>query len=148
MIYAQLARSLKLAEPQRMRWMKGRIETLSRYFGQLMAPGAHYLRRLDAVVELGRPWYSMLFIWSVGYIIATGALAAFGAIQREWAIGGAILVALQAGYVLAGVATAGRGLATWLALGRVPFYLAWKLAVSVKGLLTIKDKTWVKTTRN
>ena len=90
----------------------------------------------------------MLFIWSIAYLVVTGVLAAFGAIHSGWAAGAALLVALQAGYVLTGVAVAGRGLATWLALGAVPFYLAWKIVVSVKGLLTIKDKTWVKTTRN
>jgi cellulose synthase/poly-beta-1,6-N-acetylglucosamine synthase-like glycosyltransferase len=147
-IYSQLVRSLKLGEPQRMRWMKGRMETLRQYFAQLIAPGGHYLRRLDAAIELGRPSYSMLFIWSMAYLVVTGVLAAFGAIQSGWAAGAALLVALQAGYVLTGVAVAGRGLATWLALGAVPFYLAWKLVVTVKGLLTIKDKTWVKTTRN
>ena len=39
-------------------------------------------------------------------------------------------------------------LSTWLALGVVPFYLVWKLAITLKAVFRMREKTWVKTTRN
>jgi hypothetical protein len=30
----------------------------------------------------------------------------------------------------------------------VPWYLLWKLGVTLKGLLSLRDRAWVKTTRN
>ena len=38
-IYSQVARSLKLGETQRMRWMKGQLDTLQRYWRPLVAAG-------------------------------------------------------------------------------------------------------------
>lgn len=149
-IYSQVARSLKLGEPQRMRWMKGRMETLRRYWWPLVSQGLTRpgLRELDALVELARPSYSMLFIWSVAYLALCAVASATGTVGVAWPIGAGILVVAQAAYVVAGVVAARQGMATWLALAAVPFYLGWKLVVSLKGVLTIRDKTWVKTTRH
>lgn len=149
-IYAQVARSLKLGETQRMRWMKGRIETLQKYWRPLVGQGLLDPSpvKLDALVELARPSYSMLFIWSVGYLMACAVLTIAGLVNTGWLVAAGVMVAAQAGYILAGVAVGRPSPATWLALASVPFYLGWKLAVSLKGLLTIKDKAWVKTTRH
>lgn len=149
-IYAQVARSLKLGEPQRMRWMKGRMETLRKYWRPLVAQGFRRssLVELDALVELARPTYSMLFIWSFAYLAVCAALTGLGVIDAGWAIFAGIMVVAQAAYIMAGAAAARQGMAVWAALAAVPFYLGWKLVVSLKGLLTIKDKTWVKTTRH
>ena len=150
-IYSQLARSLAQGQTQRMRWMKGRIETLQRYWRQLLRAGVQErsLAKLDVLMELARPSHSILLFWSVAYVLVCliGWLLMYPAGGWLLVFSMAILGA-QVAYFLAGLLVERPPLRTWLALPMVPLYVCWKLAVSARGLLGLRDCRWVKTTRH
>jgi hypothetical protein len=149
-IYSQVARSLKLGETQRVRWMKGRVETLQRYWRALLTAGLREpnLRKLDVLVELARPSHANLLFSTVLYTFACGGLWLAGVAAQAWLVVGIVLLAAQALYFLLGFALERPPLKTWLALAMVPWYLLWKCTISLKGLFSLSDRTWVKTTRN
>jgi cellulose synthase/poly-beta-1,6-N-acetylglucosamine synthase-like glycosyltransferase len=149
-IYSQVARSLKLGQTQRIRWMQGQLETLANYWRALIR-GAFKSRpfmKLDAIMELMRPSHSLSLAWSTIYFGVCVA-AAWYMPHATWLVGiAAAMLAVQLLYFVIGLALERPPLRTWLALGMAPFYIAWKLAISVKGLLTMSERNWVKTTRN
>jgi cellulose synthase/poly-beta-1,6-N-acetylglucosamine synthase-like glycosyltransferase len=149
-LYAQAARSLALGGTQRMRWMKGRIGTLTGYWRRLAAQALRgNMVALDALIELARPSHSMLVFWSVIYMMLTCALAVLGMPgATSLAIFGVVIVGVQAALFMIGLALERPPLRTWLALGMAPWYLLWKFAISLKGISTMRDRTWTKTTRH
>ena len=149
-IYGQVARSLDLGKAQRMRWMKGRIDATNIHWRALVRAAAtrFSLAPLDALFDVARPTHAILFVWSILYVGVCGAVwlaypPAFGVFLFALAILGA-----QVLYFVAGLLVARPPLQTWLALAMVPWYLLWKLGVTLKGLLSLRDRAWVKTTRN
>lgn len=149
-IYSEVARTLALGETQRMRWMKGRIGTLCDYGGKLLASGitGPSLLKLDAVIELARPSHAMLLVWNVAYLAAAWLLSLWDAALFPFAAFAAVLLALQALYILAGFLSDRPPPGAWLALLMVPWYLAWKLMVSMRALTTMRDRSWIRTRRN
>ena len=150
-VYGQVARTLKLGTPQRVRWMQGQIETLQRYWRPLIARGIRELSplRIDALIELARPSHANLLFAAMGLTVVCAALVAFGIdAARPWLLVGIVSFALQVLYFLAGFLLERPPLKTWLALLMVPWYLMWKGAVALKGLFNLSDRSWVKTTRN
>jgi cellulose synthase/poly-beta-1,6-N-acetylglucosamine synthase-like glycosyltransferase len=149
-IYSQVARSLKLGETQRLRWMKGQIETLARYWRPLLIQGLREssVTKLDALIELVRPSHANLVFVTFAYLTLCVVLRWFGLDMQAWLVLAFVLLALQALYFLIGLALERPPLRTWLALANVPWYIAWKLGVSLRGLLTLSDRTWIKTDRN
>jgi 1,2-diacylglycerol 3-beta-glucosyltransferase len=150
MIYAQLARTLQQGEAQRMRWMKGRLDTAQRYGGDLLWRGLTEpsLVKLDALIEVLRPTHAMLFLWSMAYMALTMLLWLLAGWPLSWAVFATVLVVAQLTYFLAGFAVERPPLRTWLALAMVPGYIAWKLLISIRGLATLRDKRWIKTARH
>ncbi|MGE3885910.1 MAG: glycosyltransferase family 2 protein [Vicinamibacterales bacterium] len=150
-IWSQVARTLKQGETQRSRWMRGRIDTLRRYWRPLLGQGLSEpsLVKLDALVEVARPSHSILMSWTLMYMTLCG-LARMGGLE------GANILLLVAGVILGAqvtqflvaLALERPPLRTWLALLMVPWYIAWKLAVSIKGLRALSQRSWVKTVRN
>jgi len=149
-IYSQVARSLKLGETQRLRWMKGQIETLAQYWRPLLKQGLFEpsALKLDALTELARPSHVNLLFMTLAYLALCVVLWSFGLDVQTWLVLASVLLALQALYFLVGLALERPPLRTWLALANVPLYIAWKLGVSLRGLLTLSDRTWIKTDRN
>jgi len=150
-IYAQVARSLKLGQVQRMRWMKGQLETMAKYWRPLLRQGLTEpsLAKLDALFEVARPSHSILLVWSVAFTIATILAWAFGgASAASWPVFGGAILAAQVLYFAAGLVIERPPLRTWLALALVPAYLCWKLGIGVVSLLTLGDRRWLKTTRH
>jgi 1,2-diacylglycerol 3-beta-glucosyltransferase len=149
-IYSQAAESLQSGQSQRMRWTKGRIGVLRGYGPALLLDSLRKFSpmRLDAAVELVRPAHASLMVWSVLLLVATVPLAAWDA-QFLWAaIVAAAVLASQVIYLLAGLAIDKPPLSTWFALAMVPWYLLWKLIVSTKAVLTMRDRTWIRTKRH
>ena len=131
--------------------MRGRVETLQRYWRDLLAAGLREpsLRKLDVLIELARPSHANLLFSSALYAIVCAALWLAGVVSAwTWLVVGVVLILLQGLYFLLGFAVERPPLKTWLALAMVPWYLLWKCAISLKGLSSLSDRTWVKTTRN
>jgi cellulose synthase/poly-beta-1,6-N-acetylglucosamine synthase-like glycosyltransferase len=150
-IYSQVAKNLKLGETQRVRWMRGRNDTVRRYWRALVGGGTsgRRLLTLDALIEIARPSHALLLFWSLLY----AAVCVFawwwgwpGAAALLWLA--AVTVGLQVGYLFAGLAVERPPLRTWLALALVPWYLLWKVVISLKGMAQLSDRGWIKTTRN
>lgn len=149
-IYSEVPVSLSAGRSQRIRWMKGRIETLRNYGGRLLRDGLREpsVMKLDALLELARPSHAMLLTWSLVYAGILLILWSLGQAQAAIVLFAAALIALQLGYFLAGFVLERPPLRAWLALLMVPWYLLWKLAISLRGVLGMRDRTWVRTRRN
>jgi 1,2-diacylglycerol 3-beta-glucosyltransferase len=149
-IYSQVAGSLASGGSQRMRWMKGRLQTLKSYGGKLAARGLREpsLVKLDALLEVARPSHAMLFVWSVVYLGVTAALCRYNADYFGFLVAAAAIVGFQLVYFLVGFAIDRPPLRSWVALAMVPWYLAWKILVSMKGLASLRDRAWVRTKRH
>jgi cellulose synthase/poly-beta-1,6-N-acetylglucosamine synthase-like glycosyltransferase len=149
-IYSEVARTLALGETQRMRWMKGRIATLRTYGKKLLTSGITEpsLLKLDAAIELARPSHAMLLVWNIGYLAVAWLLGVWNAALIPFAAFAAVLLALQALYIFAGILSDRPPPGAWLALLMVPWYLIWKLMVSLRALATMRDRSWIRTRRN
>ena len=149
-IYSQVANSLSAGESQRMRWMRGRMDTSRRFAGALLKRGLAEASamKLDATLELVRPSHANLLFWSGVYFgAAVVAYAWDPSIQLPLLVAGLILCAQISTY-LTGFLLDRPPLKTWAALFMVPAYLAWKLLVSVRGAAGAGDRAWVRTKRN
>jgi cellulose synthase/poly-beta-1,6-N-acetylglucosamine synthase-like glycosyltransferase len=148
-IYSQVARNLRAGRTQRMRWFKGRIQTLGKYWWKLFMPRPlrNLAGRLDTLIELAKPSHAMLLFWSALYLL--------GAVSY-WQISGTssfvtvafVLVGLQVIYLISGLIVERAPLSTWLSLAMIPFYLSWKVLVTLTALVSLKDKAWTKTQRH
>lgn len=145
-IYSQVAKSLQSGETQRMRWMRGRIQTLMQYGGRLLA--GLKPKRIDALLELAKPSHAMYLMWSMAYLLLTGALWYFGQAHLAPFALALALVGQQVLFLIIGFAIDRPPWRTWVALLMVPWYVIWKLLVSLRGLAGIRDKTWVRTKRH
>jgi len=149
-IYSQVTPSLKEGKAQRTRWLKGRIDTISRYAKQLISKSLRTRRLVyfDALIELVRPSHSMLFLSSILYLVICFIAWLFLSLP-----GAMLLFAIGMSGALASVFVCGlivekAPLKTWLSLGMVPIYLFWKLLVTLRGVLSFKDREWVRTKRH
>ncbi|HEX4568289.1 MAG TPA: glycosyltransferase family 2 protein, partial [Vicinamibacterales bacterium] len=149
-IYGQVARSLELSREQRIRWSKGRMQACALHWRPLVrkAFAEGTIRPLDALFDIARPTHAILLVLSVGYLLATLLLWTTGAIASAAPGLALAIVAAQAVYFLAGFAIGRPPLRAWLALGAVPWYLAWKSLVTLRAVTSLRERTWVKTTRN
>jgi cellulose synthase/poly-beta-1,6-N-acetylglucosamine synthase-like glycosyltransferase len=149
-IYSQVAGSLELGKTQRLRWMKGQIETLGRYWRPLLFRGLTEpsLSKLDALIELARPSHVNLLVTTVLYLAACTGLWLAGLAAGVWVVVALTLLVLQGLYFVIGLALERPPLRTWLAFVNVPWYIAWKLALSLTGLMSLSDRKWIKTDRN
>jgi len=149
-IYSQVARSLDSGRSQRQRWMKGRIQTLLSYGKELALRGLREpsAAKLDALIEVARPSHAMLFLWSLLFAGLAAALSAWipALLPSVWIA--ASLVGLQIAYFLLGFVIEKPPLRTWLALLMIPWYLMWKLVVSIQGVRTLGNRAWVRTNRH
>ncbi len=149
-IYSQVAKSLSAGKSQRTRWLRGRLDTLHRYWKPLLlgALRGGGLKYLDALVELVRPSHSMLFFWSLVHLAVVSALALSTTMPVSLVWVSAVVFVSQVAYYLTGLIIQKAPLSTWLSLIMVPPYLVWKLSISVLGLVGMGDKRWVKTERH
>lgn len=149
-IYSQVAKSLKLGKNQRIRWLKGQIDTILRYWKPLLKNGVFSFDKLkiDAFIELIHPSYSMLFFWSIVYLFITFIIwKATGTYYFTiwWAF---IIFVSQILYFLFGLIIQKAPLKTWLSLVMVPPYLIWKVVINLNSLVNFRNKKWLKTERH
>lgn len=136
---------------QRSRWEHGRAEmaklhgwpllkeSLSRKSGMLF----------DLAMDVLVPPLSRIALATVGGVLASWALAFFlpsAAVVAPLSLF-TICAACLGLYVTAGWLHSGTGLRGLLDLAMAPAYVAWKVALVVRGKATGKPQTWVRTTR-
>jgi len=150
MIHAQVANSLRLGRAQRIRWTRGRSQALALHWRSLLQRALRHrdLAALDAIVDVARPTHSMLFLTNVAYLMVCGLLWYADLVSYGPLALAAGLFGWQLLYFFTGLVIERPPLRTWLALAIVPYYLIWKLGVTVVGLFGVREQTWVKTTRN
>ncbi len=148
-IYSQVANSLATGTAQRKRWLKGRIETLGRYGGRLLKAALQgRLAAMDCLMELIRPSYANLMFLSLLHILFCFILVLAAHVSPYWLFLSGFLVIGQVVYFAAGLIAQRAPLLTWLSIAMVPVYLIWKASVSIVGLLSVRDKRWIKTIRH
>jgi cellulose synthase/poly-beta-1,6-N-acetylglucosamine synthase-like glycosyltransferase len=150
-IYSQVANNLSSGVAQRQRWQSGRMDTVSRYWKDLinkfLKEREFYL--IDALIEVVRPSHAILFFGSIIYLCITVILllaADNGFISLF--IFSAVIVLSQVVFYLYGLVLQKAPLKTWLSLLMVPYYLLWKFLISVKGAWKKKGNEWIRTKRH
>jgi 1,2-diacylglycerol 3-beta-glucosyltransferase len=138
------------ATTQRLRWEGGRFLLLRQHWRELLrgvfAP--HGLAVAEVLFSLAVPP-----IAAVGLVIALGGVAsaamALGGLAPLWpALPWALAGAALAGHVLWGLRLVGAPAATYIALLRAPYFVAWKLTVYARIALGGFDPTrWERTPR-
>jgi cellulose synthase/poly-beta-1,6-N-acetylglucosamine synthase-like glycosyltransferase len=148
-IFSHAVTALSHGETQRKRWFKGRMDILVNFSLSLIkcAFRSRQANCMDTLIELASPSYSMLLIWSLISLVLTALLGAAHAIPASWIIWPFVLFVLLGVLFAAGLFVSKAPWKTWFQLLYLPIFLAWKLTVTVKGLLSYGDKTWQKTER-
>ncbi|MEN6466962.1 MAG: glycosyltransferase family 2 protein [Syntrophaceae bacterium] len=146
-VYSYTSTALSHSEAQRKRWFKGRLGVLKAYYRQLFRRSyrARDIKSLDALTELAMPSYSMMLNWNL-LLIAVSAGTWIAGLET----GGTVVFTLallsgQASFLLAAALVERPSARTFLSILRLPEFLAWKLYVVTKGLLSMRDKSWEKT---
>ncbi|MEW8360117.1 MAG: glycosyltransferase family 2 protein [Candidatus Thiodiazotropha sp.] len=150
-IYSQVTNNLKSGVTQRQRWQSGRMDTVSRYWRDLLAKyrktKEYYL--VDALIEVVRPSHAILFFGSTAFALITALLLIIaGANYLSLFLLSIAILMTQVIYFLYGLVIQKAPLKTWLSLLMVPYYLIWKFIISVKGAWKKKEKEWVRTKRH
>jgi hypothetical protein len=146
-LYAQEARSLTQVSSQRKRWAAGRLAVLGRYWRSIVSsPAIGDRQKLDAIAELLAP----------GPVVHLGLVAAItAAVLVElpgfpaWALGLCWASLLRpVVYCTAALAVAPGRLRAIAAFLYLPVYAVWRLGVEGKALLSMGNRSWVRTARH
>lgn len=148
-IFSHAVTELSHGETQRKRWLKGQIGVLCAYYKALLrrVVEKQSLASLDALLELLLPSYSMLLSWTMVMffmLFVSSLIDARFVKLKNWS---AVLLLAQVIYCLYAFGLSKPSLKTWVSLAYIPAFLGWKVLVTFKGLMGLKDKTWVKTER-
>jgi hypothetical protein len=144
-VRAEMPASLQGSRTQNLRWEAGRLATVRRQAGPLLARG---LRRRD-VAALDAALEQIVPPLSVPVALAGVVLAAGIALQLPvvWMTAAALL-AIQVAYVLAGLLLARVPLRVYRALAHAPVYIGWKALLYARALTgTGRPGHWVRTER-
>lgn len=150
-IYSQVTKSLQSAKSQRVRWSKGRLETLLKYWPDFFKHGILKcdIHKIDALIEILRPSYSVQIFWSIIYIVLIFIFNEFSTeFYSMFLTVACFILGSQILYFFIGLLIQKPSLKTWLALFMVPLYILWKIFVTISGMLTFRDKSWIRTKRH
>jgi cellulose synthase/poly-beta-1,6-N-acetylglucosamine synthase-like glycosyltransferase len=144
-VWAQMPPAVRQSESQNLRWEAGRLLVARRCVPTLLQRA---LRRgdlvlLEAALDLMIPPLSTL---------AAGVLLIAGAAWLGPPLAGArpaalLLAAALTTHMVAGLARVRAPAVVWRALGHVPAYCLWKLALYARALLRKPPSAWVRTRR-
>ncbi|HEY7945091.1 MAG TPA: hypothetical protein VIH15_11355, partial [Casimicrobiaceae bacterium] len=143
----QEARSLKQSGSQRRRWAAGKFDVLFACAGPLLRSNRIGMRqKLDALAELSSPGpvVALGFALVLGIIVATLPLPGWPLLL----IALALPIARLAVYVAAALRLEPEPWPAVRALGYLPIYLLWRLAVQASSLTMIGRGRWVRTERH
>ncbi len=148
-ILSHAVTKLAHGEVQRKRWFKGRLNVLLKYYRKLLAKfyKDKDLRILDTLIELALPSYSMLFAWSFLLLLVALLLLLLGFENNYLVIWSIVLIVMQLANFVYGLIISKAPLKTWLFTILIPAFLIWKVFVTIKGIIGIKDTDWQKTER-
>jgi len=146
-LFSQEARSLNQGATQRRRWLAGRLRVI-REWGMPLIRSRHisWHQKLDAFVELGLA-SPVLHVLGVAAIAAIALLTIRGALALWIAF---FAAASLSGLIVTTLAVFWRHPQPWRTISSfmmLPTYAAWRLAVFVGTLMTLRDTTWRKTAR-
>jgi 1,2-diacylglycerol 3-beta-glucosyltransferase len=146
-IYSQESRSLGEGATQRRRWLAGRIHAIRDLGGRILrSTHIGWRQKLDIFIELGltSPVLNLMIALS---IIAGALLGVRGSAGSFIALSA---VASLTGIVVTTLVAIWRHPQPWrtvFSFVMLPMYAAWRLAVFVSTILTLKDTTWRRTER-
>jgi len=137
------------ATPQRLRWYGGAFELQRRYLRPLasLVWRRRSLDALDKLLELALPPFSQLALAAVLLLIAQGALVWLGGQSVLWAALSAGLVGLAVIFPFLGLAATGAPRPAYRALLAGPFYILWRVWISLRVRLRPRSVAWVRTRR-
>jgi cellulose synthase/poly-beta-1,6-N-acetylglucosamine synthase-like glycosyltransferase len=166
-IWAEMPETLAGAATQNVRWERGRMQMMQVYVPQLLKAAWSSVRHgqfsrtyllLDAVMEHLIPPFSVLAALSGLCVFLNMLIIAFGYLFYDaipfanflfvsmWL--GIGLIVGQAVYLLTGLKLVGAPKSVYLALLKMPVFVAWKVWHYVRVLLGLDSHEWVRTTRN
>jgi cellulose synthase/poly-beta-1,6-N-acetylglucosamine synthase-like glycosyltransferase len=146
-IYAEIPGTFQDSTVQRTRWDLGKFRVRNEYLFRLIQTGfrKRSLGCLDSALELIIPPYSLYWVLLfASYAIVFGlSWGRFPSLLAMWSL---ILLASFL-YALLGLAIARAGWRVYKNLFFVPFFLAWRVGILLKGYFSGAAKQWVKTER-
>ncbi len=143
-VFADMPVNLAQAASQNARWERGRLQLVRQHVPRLIVEGLKHasLIRLDAAAEQLIPPLSVPFALGALCLVASVALGS----PELAALAAATLVG-QVVYLLSGLVMVGAPLSMYVALSAAPVYIAWKVGLYGRALVTSSATTWVRTAR-
>jgi cellulose synthase/poly-beta-1,6-N-acetylglucosamine synthase-like glycosyltransferase len=137
------------ATPQRLRWYGGAFELQRRYLRPLasLVWRRRSLDALDKLLELTLPPFSQLALGAGLLLIAQGAFAWLGGQSALRAALSAGLVGLAVIFPFLGLIATGAPPPAYRALLAGPFYILWRVWISLRVRLRPRSIAWVRTRR-
>jgi hypothetical protein len=143
-VLADMPVAFAQAASQNARWEQGRLQLLRHRVPSLLAEGVRRssLLRLDAAVEKLIPPLSVPFaLGGLCLVAGLGLGAAVPATVAALSLGG------QLAYLVAGLALVRAPISAYRALTHAPLYIAWKVGLYGRALLSTRTARWIRTTR-
>jgi cellulose synthase/poly-beta-1,6-N-acetylglucosamine synthase-like glycosyltransferase len=143
-VLADMPTTFTQAASQNARWERGRLQLLRHRVPDLLMEGIRHRSplRLDAAAEQFIPPLSVPFVLGgLCLIVSFGLGAAVPATFAALSLGG------QSVYLLAGLVVVRAPLRAYLALSYAPAYVAWKVGVYGRALLSTRSARWIRTAR-
>jgi cellulose synthase/poly-beta-1,6-N-acetylglucosamine synthase-like glycosyltransferase len=143
-VYADMPVSLAQAASQNARWERGRLQLVRQHVPRLVVDGLRKasLMRLDAAAEQLIPPLSVPFALSAVCLVMS---VVFG--TREVQLLSAASLLGQMLYLMAGLVLVHAPLSMYLALSAAPLYIAWKVGLYGRAMVTSGTGGWVRTAR-
>ena len=151
-VWAQMPTTGAQAASQRQRWEGGRYQLLFRVAPRLWKESAQTRNRLlrDRAIELIVPPFAEMFALPVAF----GGLCALFALGLHWHVAGllagvwALILLMQAVYLLGGMWVARMPARVVLSLFCAPFYIVWKLGLYALMAVGRGSSGWKRTERH
>ena len=146
-VYHQESSSLKQATSQRMRWSSGRFEIALKYGLRLFYKGLleKDIKKIEASFPLILPNPSLgmnitVLFFALSFVTPPPVRFVF----TIWSL---ILILIQAGIFLAGIAYTERKVKKFLSIFIAPLFLIWKMGIDVLSVIGFRRKEWIRTER-
>jgi cellulose synthase/poly-beta-1,6-N-acetylglucosamine synthase-like glycosyltransferase len=143
-VLADMPVTLAQARTQNERWERGRLQLAGSRVPRLLLDGirTHSWLRIDAALEQLIPPLSVP-------VALGGVLLVVSALLQAWpaAVLAAAALLAQLAYLAAGLILVRAPRSAYAALASAPVYVAWKLWLYARSILTARASTWVRTAR-
>lgn len=131
-------------QSQRLRWERGRIDTLRRFGPSLLdrALRERSFQSLEALLSVAAPPFSLM-------VSAAAACTVLGLMRRSvgGVLVGASVIVASAAAVLRALRLVGAPSAVYSNLFVLPFFVIWRTCITLRSLFRGKEEGWVRTER-